>query len=176
MQGIKVGGYLEGYPKPFGEGCRLAYNDGGLTLFIALDGISRHEAQKLKKGKVDFAVFEAEGLLFLVINIPGVMDWSDAPFHIGLYPDRRKMLEDIPNGSGLGLTMIGLEASNSQVTSLRFIGLGTDISREIIRIVRAQGPLSQAEYAAKIQRAYRQYTCDQMANKAIIKYRVGEQA
>lgn len=174
MQRFEVEGYLKGYPTPMSEGCTMLYDTSGPVLLISLDGLTKAEASKLQKGEMEFAVFEKEGVLFLLVNIPGVLDWSYAPFHIGLYPDGRQLpAEEIPEGGGWGLMVLGLEAKSGMVKSLRLIGLGTEISREMFRIIRAQGKITQVEQHNRIAKTYREYDCEKMVQKATARYKVG---
>ena len=173
MHNFEVGGYLHGYPKAMQEGGTLLCDDAGLTLIISLPGLTDKEAKKLQKGEIKFALFEDEDILFLLINIPGVIDWSDAPFHIGLYSDGRRVPEHIPDGQGWGLTIIGLEARNGIIKAMRLIGLGTEISREMIRIIQAQGKTNQVDHHNKIKQIYRKYSCQDMIERATARYEVG---
>ena len=95
MHKYELGGYFHGHPKAFQEGCTLLYDNSGPALVISLPGLTSEEAKHIQKGQIDFGVFEEEGILFLLIKIPGVLDWSDAPFHIGLYSDGRQVRQDI---------------------------------------------------------------------------------
>ena len=175
MQRLEVGGYLKGYPSPVQEKCTLTYDGGGPTLLVSLRAISAKEAKKVQKGKIDFAVFEKEEILFLLANIPGAIDWSDAPFHIGLYADDRPIPEDIPDGQGWGLMVLGLNSNNGMIKALRLVGLGTEISREMIRIIQIQqkAKISQVDCHNKINKVYREYDCEQMVRKANAIYKVG---
>lgn len=171
MQKLEVGNYFFGHPRPVQEGLTLLYDAGGLTLLVSLSAMTSQEAKKIRKGRIDFAIFEKGGIMFLLANIPGVIYWSDAPFHIGLYHDDRPE-PDIPEGKGLALTVIGLDANNGQIKAIRLIGLGTYISREMVRIMREQktSPTNRIEHVLKINKIYSKYSCDQMAKEAIAKY------
>lgn len=173
MHKYELGGYFHGHPKAFQEGCTLLYDNSGPALVISLPGLTSEETKHIQKGQIDFGVFEEEGILFLLIKIPGVLDWSDAPFHIGLYSDGRQVPEEIPESKGWGLTIIGLEAKNGQIKALRYVGLGTEISREMIRIIRKQGRTNHVEHYNKLKQIYRKYSCEDMANKATARYQVG---
>ncbi len=176
MHKYQIGGHLHGHPKAVQEGCTMLYDEVGPTLLISLSGLTTKEAKKIQKGQIDFGVFEDEGILFLLIKIPDVMDWSDAPFHIGLYSDDRKVPEEIPEGKGWGITIMGLEARNGLIKALRMVGLGTEISREMIRIIHRQGKTNQVDHHNKLRQIYRKYTCQDMLNKATIRYQIGERA
>jgi hypothetical protein len=174
MQRLEVGGYLKGRPQPVQEGCTMSYDASGPVLLISLAGLTKVEASKLQRGEMELAVFEKDEILFLLVNIPGVLDWSDAPFHMGLYPDGRQLpAEEIPDGGGWGLTIIGVEAKSGMVKSLRLIGLGTEISREMFRIIRAQGKTTQVEQHNRIAKTYREYDCEKMVQKATARHKVG---
>lgn len=172
MYQYEVGGYLYGQPRPMKDCCILNYDQAGLTLVIAMTGMTAEEAKNIGQGRMEFALFEKEGILFLLVRIPGTMDWSDAPFHIGLYTDGQTVPEEIPDGGSWSLTVIGVEARNSTIKALRYIGLGTDFSRKMLEIInRQQGQwTSQVEHHNKINRIYREYDCEKMARQSIALY------
>ena len=175
MQKFKVGGYFYGYPKAMQEGCMLLYDAGGPTLLVSLSAMDAKEAKKIQKGKINFALFEKDGIMFLLVDIPGAIDWSDAPFHIGLHKDDRPVPDGIPEGKGLGLTVLGMDANTSMIKALRLVGLGTDISREMIRIISEQKSekTNPVDHHNNINRIYREYNCEKMAKRAVAVYKVG---
>lgn len=132
------------------------------------------EAEKIRQGKIEFALFEKDEILFLLVKIPGVMGWSDAPFHVGLYSDGRTVPNEIPDGAGWGLTVIGVDARNGMIKALRLIGLGTNFSRKMIEIIKkhAGKRVSQVDYHNRVNGIYREYDCERMAKHAIATYRV----
>jgi len=172
MQNIEVGKYFFGQPRRMTEGCRLDYSESGPQLSVILDGISKSEINKIRSGDMDLGVFEQEGILFLLVNIPGVLDWSDAPLHLGLYRTRPAIPDNIEDGMGLGLTVLGIEASTGMVNVIRFVGLGTDISRAITSILAAQGDTNQTEHTKKVKAIYRQYDCIKMVRMATQRWKV----
>lgn len=174
MYSYKVGGYFYGQPRPMVEGCTLNYDASGPMLVVSLRGMTDKEAEKVRRGKMEFALFEKDKILFFLVKIPGVLEWSDAPFHIGLYSDGRQVPNDIPDGSGWGLTVIGVESRTGQIKALRLIGLGTEISKEMIRIINSQEETSQVEHHNRIAKIYREYDCDRMVKHATARYKVGE--
>lgn len=174
MHQFEVGGYFYGQPKHVPDGCILNYDDSGPTLVISMSGMTAKETKKIKEGKIEFALFEKDEILFLLVKIPGVMDWSDAPFHIGLYADGRQVPEEIPDGAGWGLTIFGVDARNGMIKALRLIGLGTDFSRRMIETIKKQAGkrVSQVDYHNRVNRIYREYDCERMARQAVATYRV----
>ncbi len=174
MYQLKVGGYLYGQPKPMVEGCILNYDVSGPVLVVALSGMTEKETERVRSGKMELALFEKDGILFLLVKIPGVLDWSDAPFHIGLYSDGRKVPEEIPDGGGWGLMVLGVDARNGMIRAIRLIGLGTDFSRKMIEIIKEQTGkrVFQVDYHNRVNKIYREYDCQRMSRQALATYRV----
>lgn len=172
VQNVEVGKYLFGQPRYMPDGVRLDYSESGPQLSIMLGDMSKSEINKIRSGAMDLALFERDGILFLLVNIPGALDWSDAPLHLGLYRTRPAMPDKIEDGMGLGLTVLGIEASTGMVNVIRFVGLGTDISKAMVSILTAQGDTSQAEHTKKINAIYRQYDCGRMVKMATQRWKV----
>lgn len=177
MHKYEVDGYFFDEPKPVQEGLTLSFDSSGATLLVSLSGMTDKEAEKIRKGKAEFVIFEREQIMYFLVRIPGVVDEGDAPFHYSLYTDPEKRpIPDIQEGEGLGLTVIGMDARNGRIKALRLIGLGTDISRKMVRIMREQKeqPIDRNEYNRKIEKAYRTYTYKEMLKMAVAKFKVPE--
>jgi hypothetical protein len=176
MYKYEVGGYFFGSKMRLQEGIHLGFDDSGLYLLVCLDRMTEKEIKKLRTGKAEFALYEKDGILFLLVRIPGVLDWSDAPFHMGLYEDEREVPE-IPEGAGLALTIYGIEATSGKIKSMRLIGLGTKFSRELVQVMKNQqtGPqIDRQEYNQQLEVIYGMYTCEMMVQRAIVTYRTRE--
>lgn len=173
MHKYEVGGYFFGSKMRLQEGIRMGYDDSGLYLLVCLDRLTEKEINKLRIGKAEFALYENSGILFFLVKIPGVLNWSDAPFHIRLYEDGRSVPE-IPEGAGLALTIYGIEATNGKTKSMRLIGLGTKFSQELARIIKNQQmglQIDKQKYDQQLETIYGMYTCEMMVQRAIVTYR-----
>lgn len=173
MHKYEVGGYFYGKPMRLPEGIRMGYDDSGLYLLVCLDRLTEKEINKLRIGKAEFALYENSDILFLLARIPGVLSWSDAPFHIGLYEDGRSVPK-IPEGAGLALTIYGIEATTGKIKSMRLVGLGTKFSQEVVRIMKKQQmepQIDRPEYNQQLEAIYGMYTCGMMVEQAIATYR-----
>lgn len=172
-----VGEYFRGEPKPMQEGLALSFDSSGAMLLVSLSDMTNEEAAKVEKGAAEFALFEKEGMMYFLVYIPGVFDGGDAPFHYGLYTDQeQRSIPEVEEGFGLGLTVIGLDATNGRIKALRLIGLGTDISQKMIQIMREQKekPIAKEDYYRRIETAYKAYTYKDMHRMAVAKFKVPE--
>jgi hypothetical protein len=177
MHKYEVDGYFFDEPKPVQEGLTLSFDSSGATLLVSLSDMTDKEAEKIRKGKIEFAVFEKGQIMYFLVRIAGVFDGGDAPFHYGLYADTEKRpIPEIEEGTGLGLTVVGVDARNGRIKALRLIGLGTDISRKMVSIMQEQKeqPIDREDYNRKIERTYRSYTYKEMLKMAVAKFKVPE--
>lgn len=173
MQKYEVGGYFFGGPMRLQEGIRLSFDASGLVLLVCLDRPTEKETGKLQAGTAEFALYEKNGILFFLVRIPGVLSWSDAPFHIGLYEDDRPV-PGIPEGAGLSLSVYGIDATHGKIRSMRLIGLGTNFSRELVQILRRQqagSPVDRQAYMKQLEGIYSQYSREDMIQRAIVTYK-----
>lgn len=173
MYQYKVGGYFHGHSKPMIEGCTLNYDASGPMLVVALGGMTEKETERVRRGKIELALFEKDDIVFLMVKIPGALDWSDAPFHVGLYGDDRRVPEAIPDGGGWALIVMGVDAGDGKIKANRLIGLGTDFSRKMIALIQKQQgkKISHVDYHNRLNRIYKEYSCERMVNHAIATYR-----
>ena len=177
MHKYEVGGYFFGEPKPMQDGLTLSFDSSGAMLLVSLSDMTDKEAEKIRKGKIEFAVFEKGQIMYFLVRIVGVIDGGDAPFHYGLYTDQEKRpIPEIGEGTGLGLTVVGVDSRDSRIKALRLIGLGTDISRKMMSIMQEQKeqPIDREEYNRKIEKTYRSYTYKEMLRLAGAKFKVPE--
>lgn len=172
MHEYKVGEYFYGSPKRLPSHTRLDYDNTGLHLVVCLDRMTEEEIEKLKTGRAEFALYLKDGILFFLVRIPGVLDWSDAPLHLGLYTTP-PALPEIPEGLGLSLTIYGIEATDGVLKAMRLVGLGTKFSRRIVdtlKLQQRQGPVVRQEIEMSIARIQREYTSADMLRYAAMRY------
>lgn len=175
MHEYKVGEYFYGSPKQLPDHTRLNYDDTGLQLTVCLSRLTEKEIKKLKNGPAEFALYRKEGILFFLVRIPGVLDWSDAPLHLGLYTTP-PALPEIPEGLGLSLTIYGIEATDGVLKAMRLVGLGTKFSRRIIdtlKLQQRQGRVNRREIEMQIARIQREYASADMLRYAAVRYKAG---
>lgn len=153
------------------EGLRLDYNQG-FTLYIFLHDLSKEEAQIFKKGKYKFALTEEQGILFFMIEFKGAIDISGAPFHFGLYKDKR--INDLPKvlneGEGIELTVIVVDSNSGIVHALRCIGLTHNFSKKLIEICieQSKGIINRDLYRERLIYTQMKYTADDLYKKSIM--------
>ena len=140
MESIAVGKPYKGNYRQ--EGIKLEYNRG-FSLNIFLKDLSNEEITDIRKGEYKFGLTMIEGVLFFTCSFGTSIEISDAPFHFGLYNDGRakELPAEIPEGKGLALNVMAVDARTGTVKALRLIGLPTEFSRKLIEIALHQSKL-----------------------------------
>jgi hypothetical protein len=148
-----------GSPLPFvspGEIC-FTMSGGNPTLIIQLSDLTTEEIQSVKNGKHQFKVIDLDGVIFWLIKL-GTMEWMDVPYSPHL--DSDIIIPDIPDGTGLAIQIILVEATTRIVKVLRLVTAPTNVSRAFLKDVQAelQQPFNFNEYGLKVQKIYASYS------------------
>lgn len=166
---LKVG---EPYPGKVSEGTRLDYDESGFTLVYGLPGITAIEKKGFESGRYKIALAERSGILFFLSEFKPGIDLSDTPFHMGLYrDDRSKYLpEQIEDGQGFGLTVMAVDTATGILKAIRYIGLSTKLSRELLKICKRQASenVDRIGFGAKLFGLQRQYRAKDLYRYKIV--------
>ena len=148
-----------GAPLPFnapGEIC-FTMSGGNPTLIIQLPNLTAEEIQSVKSGEAQFKVIGLDGVIFWLVKL-GTMEWMDVPYSPHL--DKGITIPEIPDGTGLAIQIILVEATTRIVKVLRLITVPTNTSRSFLKKVQyeLQQPFNFNEYGLKVQKIYASYS------------------
>ncbi|WP_370852163.1 hypothetical protein [Megasphaera elsdenii] len=148
-----------GSPLPFnapGEIC-FTMSGGNPTLIIQLPNLTAEEIQSVKSGEAQFKVIGLDGVIFWLVKL-GTMEWMDVPYSPHL--DKGITIPEIPDGTGLAIQIILVEATTRIVKVLRLITVPTNTSRSFLKKVQyeLQQPFNFNEYGLKVQKIYASYS------------------
>lgn len=175
MHTVSVGELLLPGQTKLQEGTYLEYTSTGPMLIMAVDKPTEKEIKAAKSGKMEFALYETDVLIWFLYKIHG-FGWSDAPFSIRLYDGRGISFdwsEEILDGAGLGLNVVLVDAGTGIVKALRLIGMPTEFSREFraATLRQLERPFSADTYLRHINHIYKSNTSDDLLLKATVKTR-----
>jgi hypothetical protein len=141
------------------EGCEFNFSNAGYELRLFYANPNRNEINAVRKGKANFGLFIHEQVIFLLWQFKP-QPWSDSPYCYWVLPeDRRGIPEAIPDGMGVALQIILINAATGVVEAIRQIGLETEFSRALVGGIETQitNPISPQEYSYRVERAYQKY-------------------
>lgn len=159
------------------ESVYLEYTPSGPMLIMAVHNPTAKEAQAAKTGKMEFALYETDLVLWFLYKIHGFGPWSDVPFSIRVYDGKGMSLDwsdGIEEGMGLALQIYLIDAGTGILHSQRLVGLGTKFSREFRAMILRQleRPFSQEAYDEAVHQTYRRLSSDDLLARADIKCRI----
>lgn len=139
-----------------GEIC-FTMSGGNPTLIIQLPNLTAEEIQSVKSGEAQFKVIGLDGVIFWLVKL-GTMEWMDVPYSPHL--DKGITIPEIPDGTGLAIQIILVEATTRIVKVLRLVTAPTNVSRAFLKDVQAelQQPFNFNEYGLKVQKIYASYS------------------
>jgi hypothetical protein len=141
-------------------------------LVLQLETISEREAASFQTEEdFQFALFTAEGILFFLLDVPGVIEWSDAPYTLAtlrpaLWPAKQ------PDGTPIALTVALIERKTRLIRGLREFRLTRAFSDALHAQIARQreNPLSAPDALKKIRTLQKKHTPEQMAAKAAARF------
>lgn len=138
--------------------------DNSGAIFIAkFSSPTSTERNAFKNGVAQFKIAAVDGVMFFLARF-GATNWMDAPYCIA-YSDF--VLCRPPEGLGLTLTVVLVDASTGIVKALRTIGLSTTFSSAILDMATQQPtPIDRATYEKTLNQIFSRYTTNDLVDMA----------
>lgn len=160
-QAIKVGDKVI---KPCEDGIRFGITDGGAVLVIHYSGLTAKEKKAFKDG-VSIRFAAVNGMIFILARM-GALNWDDCPYY-RYYFKTEPVLPEIPDGKGLLVQIMLVEASDGTLVSQKILGCETDGSRQFIQAIKKQKKYDQAEYEETLRRTMQLYSTPRLVQQSI---------
>lgn len=147
------------YPQeglPDGEGPMFQFTRDGMTLVLKLNGLSQHEVEAFNRPEtMDLSLFIQKKVVFVVVRLPGVIDWSDAPYSVASF--QRELWPQSKNAPTLTLVLV--EGTDHKVKASRTVALSSEFATKLLDEVELQKkePYDVAKYlktAAAVQKKF----------------------
>ncbi len=161
---LYVGGKLE--KKMPVEGAVFEIEDSMCMCYISLENPTPQEIDAVQKRAVDVRLTSVDGVLFVCLNIGGVLSF-DMPFNMCLYDSFR--LEE-PAGHGYVMPIVFADQNTNVIKALRGIGFDEPFSRKLYELCRKQWYEGVADYDARLQAANVRYTTRQLMQKCCARF------
>lgn len=166
---MEIGALIVGEKAPFNISQEIAFTmqGGAPILVINWHNITPSELKSLKGTDHKFAFLYRDGIMFLLAKF-GTIEWMDVPYSVHLDRGEVNLDLDIPDGQGLALQLIVINADNNKILALKLIGLKTNFSRKFIDMIIAQAkePFDALKYNQKLIFWRDKYTTKQMVDYA----------
>ncbi len=166
MEAVRVGELFLQDKTRYNEGASLQYFETGPGLIFAFADPSEKEVEGLKNGRAKFAVYDDWPVVLFLADIKGVGQ-ADCPLDMRLYGERGYALlpHVIPEGKGLMLWVVLVDARTGILRAQRVIGLEHDFSEHLVGLLRRQldSPFTPAEFGTKLDEIYAKYSYKHLA-------------
>lgn len=140
------------------ECVKFDIDDSGATMLVFFDRPTQDEVNQFKADKnFEIRFAELNDVIMITTKI-GNLNWMDAPYNANLSKNLSKFI--LPNeGSGLGLTLILVDAHSGEIKSIRLIGLSTNFTRKLFGAAMEQkmNSFDKDKYDEKIRSIYAKY-------------------
>jgi hypothetical protein len=170
MNEYKIGQPINGKKGPIKEQNLYQYDSSGHTLWLCCSELDNREVEAVRKGAIDIAFLEISPVITLLCKIDGFMDWSDTPYSWHLVKKEEQCIPytNYPNGFGVPLTIILVEASTGVVSVLRLLGLESNFSNQLHQAIKRQIelPFNPQQYYSEVQAQQSSYSSSQMVKMA----------
>ena len=169
---IKIGKRFPGNFLPKTDGPVLDFTKDRLNLIVQLSGVSADEVQTFNSSnQFRFGLYLTRAVAFLLLEVKGLLEWSDAPYSISTVP-----AQEWPDSSrwsevkSLTLNVILVERKRSVVLGVREFTLDPAFSRELLQHVESMkaAPLSASEYLDTIAMIQKHHQPEAMVKEASV--------
>lgn len=161
---LYVGGKLE--KRMPVEGAVFEIEDSMCMCYISLENPTPQEIDAVQKQAVDVRLTSVDGVLFVCLNIGGVL-FFDMPFNMCLY-DGFRLKE--PAGYGYVMPIILTDQNTNEIKAMRAIGFDESFSRKLYELCRKQWDEGVADYSAKLRVVNAKYTTQQLMEKCCARF------
>lgn len=127
---------------------------------------TKQEIDAVQKRAVDIRLTSVDGILFVCLNIGGVLSF-DMPFNMCLYDSFR--LEE-PAGHRYVMLIVFADQRTNVIKALRVIGFDESFSRKLYELCRKQWNEGVADYDVKLQAVNANYTTQQLMQKCCARF------
>lgn len=157
-----------------GEGPIVHFGRDGYQLAILLGGLSESEIQAFQNRQAfKFALYVAEEVLFFLVEIPGVLDWSDAPYCVATMP--RDRWPSVPWNGGphrVPIWVSLVEAGDRKVRALQEFVFDEDFSEKLVEQLETQKKThaSAEECLKRITKVQKKMKPEKMVEKSVARF------
>lgn len=161
---LHVGGKLE--KKMPVEGAVFEIEDSMCMCYISMENPTWQEIDAVQKQAVDVRLTSVDGVLFVCLNIGGVL-FFDMPFNMCLY-DGFRLKE--PARHGFIMLIVLTDQNTNEIKALRAIGFDEPFSRKLYELCRKQWDEGVADYDVRLQVTNARYTTRQLMEKCCARF------
>lgn len=178
MYKTQVGELYQPNRRSWPEGGQYNFRGGGHERLLSFRNTTKSEIEAVRTGEAEFALAVFQPVLFLLFRF-GTMPWSGAPYTIHLVPESERKLPE-PEATAETralLRTVLMEATTGIVKALRAFTFSPEFTRRLHEGIRKQAglPWNEAEYDAKLESVYRQYSSTvRLLSEAVVRCRGGE--
>ncbi len=171
---IEIGKKFKGDFLPVSEGPVLDYTREHLNLVLKLNGLTDDEVRVFETNEhFRFALFLPQDGLFFLVQVPGLLEWADAPYSVATlrseaWPDQAA--ESTGASDGMKLSVILVEGRGGKVRGVRQFKLGKEFSHRLVAHVeelKKEAP-DAAVFLEKVSQIQALYPSDRMVSEAAV--------
>ena len=142
-----------------GDASLFDITPGGAELILKFQRPSSREKSAVKSGVAQFRAIAINGIVFFLARF-GTMAWIDAPYN---KTTSQGQIQRPPEGMGIALHIMLVDASTGILVAQRVIGLSTKFTRDLADMISLEPEHSNWDaYLAEIDRIYQMYTTQDM--------------
>lgn len=153
------------------------YDSAGYQIIFFERNIRQSEIDAFHDSQISLGVYVYKSVVFMLVEIPEFIGWSDLPYNYHLVQDDRRQLPvaEFPVEKGAAVQMYLVERSNNIIVGMRMFatshGFSTVLNHKIIQ--QSLQPFDLTKHNIEIADARIKYSGEEMAKRAIVTYQTG---
>ena len=140
---------------PSSGGVYLEFN-GGFELRYIFDHPTSKEKNEFRNGAPQFSFAVVDDVIFFLSRF-GMLNWTDSPFNVHLYPGNPALQMEIPTSTqGIALQAMLIDADTGVLIRQRLIGIEHDLSMRLLDAIAHQPEIP--DYEQRLELIMAEYT------------------
>ncbi len=162
----------EKFPLPIhslGDGGIFQYNVNGAMFILKLSRFDILAIDAFRTGRMKLGLFERNHILFFLYQIGGIFNsWGDCPFFVQTLPKNKWPL--LKEGQEKMLHLYFVDSRTTLLVAIRRVCLRDEFWLHLNTVVKKQqrAPFDARNYAAAVEKIWRQLSSEQMAEQALV--------
>lgn len=171
---MKVGGTYSSEFLSKKEGPSLVFTNECFDLVLQLNSLTDQEIKSFQSTPdVEFALFAKDEIAYFLVRVPGVLEWTDAPYSVVTF--RRELWPSSPwspESERLTLRLVLISGEDQVIRGVREFKLGESLSKAFLDQIDRQKTDSAdpREVVRKIAANQKKQSPETMLKKAVARH------
>lgn len=152
----------------------IDFKENGFHLPIGYNNLDDFEINAFKNGKIDMDIAFVNNIIFIILEIEGILELSDVPFHIALSTTPLEALE-LQDGEGYALHMFLIDSKDNVLKAIRLVSLSEEFSHTLKTLIDKQLEefFNMDDYNKRLANVFNNFTQQDLKEMSLAHFSIG---